>query len=265
MLDNRYPKINTLVFDFLREMQTYAAYPILPDGIAAWIIKECFSYGTTARFRQTLVFSDGNYGYTNNGPVSGCMEQKICLRDYLNDSEECREWIHTLLQEHENADKDALRLIYSLSLNDAMCGFFASGYCYYLACMLQELTGKGTVCWHRSHGHILWVDESGCAYDIHGFFKDYNDGDMVPVSTLGELINDIKHYPGYTYRAPEAFHTWAVSMGVSDLEALSLSYMEMEQYDDEKTVEEQVMEFWLCPSHRKKCRQRIQTWLPTKC
>lgn len=261
--DHRDIKVNLHVFDFLHGMQTYRGYYEIPDGIIAWMIMECFGCGSTAKFQNEFIFTDGTYGYTENGPVTTFTEQKVCLQNYMTHSPECDDWIRDLLREHENANQDALRLIYSLSHSDAMRRFFSSGYCYYLARMLQELTGEGTVCWHRSHGHILWVDQYGYPYDIYGFFKDYNGGDMVDVSVLGDIINDMKHDTGYVYRAPEPFHAWAQSLGVSDLEALSLSYMEMKSYDDKKTVEEQVMCFW--PEHREKCEQRIRTWLLGRC
>lgn len=68
---------------------------------------------------------------------------------------------------------------------------FLEGYCYYFASMLKEAFNRGTICWVKDRGHIVWQDMDGTAYDILGEFTDYDE--LLPASTLYAGILDFKH------------------------------------------------------------------------
>lgn len=78
----------------------------------------------------------------------------------------------------------------------AVAELFASGYCYYFACMLQDAFKRGTVCWILNRSHIVWVDTDGIAWDIYGIFDDYGEGELVPISDMLEDDLDLfRHVP----------------------------------------------------------------------
>ena len=59
--------------------------------------------------------------------------------------------------------------------------------------MLKEAFGRGEVCWHKGFSHIVWVDDDNTAYDIGGVFYDYGEGDLVPITELGDDVINFKH------------------------------------------------------------------------
>lgn len=79
--------------------------------------------------------------------------------------------------------------------NEGVYQLFAAGYCYYFASMLKMAFNRGTVCWHKGFGHIVWLDEDNIAYDIGGVFYDYGEGDLVDVSELGSDLKNFLHIP----------------------------------------------------------------------
>ena len=134
---------------------------------------------------------------------------------------------------------------------------FGNGYCYYFALMLKEAFQRGELKWHRNHSHIVWMDINGISYDIYGPFKDYNDGDLVSISVLGELIKDFKHIP-YTIYFSEDFEKEADKYNISSSYLVKKIYMNIipkEEYDDTKTVIELVKLFW---ENQKDIKEKIE-------
>lgn len=88
----------------------------------------------------------------------------------------------------KDANKDVIQFIanvlYDNTDPDKIYDFFANGNCYYFALMLKYAFNRGTICWHRNHGHIVWVDDDNIAYDIGGVFYDYNEKDLLPVEDI---------------------------------------------------------------------------------
>jgi hypothetical protein len=87
-------------------------------------------------------------------------------------------------------------ILYHNGMNtDAIYNLFACGYCYYFAVMLKDAFKRGEVCWHKGFSHIVWLDDNNVAYDIGGVFDDYDDGDLVPASELGDELTSFKKTP----------------------------------------------------------------------
>lgn len=150
----------------------------------------------------------------------------------------------------KNADKEVIRFIanilYDSKDSDTIYYFFTSGYCYYFALMLKDAYKRGTICWHRNHGHIVWVDDNNVAYDIDGAFYDYDDGDLLPVETsLGELIEDFKHTNRTSYNIPKRFKDWCEHHKMTEIYAIEDIYKNMPEYDDTITVSENVFLYWM--------------------
>lgn len=78
--------------------------------------------------------------------------------------------------------------------SDRLCirNTFARGYCYYFALMLQDAFQRGDICWLAPYSHIVWLDIDGTAYDIDGIV-DREFMYCIPVSYIGEYLNDFKH------------------------------------------------------------------------
>lgn len=115
------------------------------------------------------------------------------------------EWVNQWLQTHPTADKEVLNFIcailykkssiyikncktmeYNPYSGDAIYNLFACGYCYYFALMLKDAFNRGEIMWHKGFSHIVWQDVNGICYEIGGVFYDYNEEDIVPISTLSE-------------------------------------------------------------------------------
>ena len=86
------------------------------------------------------------------------------------------EWLKKIQKVHPKADEEVLRFIYDFSVKqgygeaeDVLYQQFASGYCYYFACMLKAAFNRGEVCWAAPYGHIVWVDENDIPYDTERF------------------------------------------------------------------------------------------------
>ena len=162
-----------------------------------------------------------------------------------------KEFIETWKQ-YECCDEEVIKFIadilyYENDKNDSIYNLFENGYCYYFAMMLKTAFNRGTVCWHRGHGHIVWVDDNDVAYDIGGVFYDYNTGDLLPVeSSLGDMIVDFMHNgKEYKIKSPQ-FHDWAKRNNMSDLVAIATVYMLIpkQDLDDSKTVDENALLYW---------------------
>lgn len=164
------------------------------------------------------------------------------------------EWIKThTTGKFENADKQVIEFIANFiyaneQISDGVYDLFASGYCYYFAVMLKEAFNRGDICWHRNHGHIVWRDNDGIAYDIGGVFYDYEEDDLLPVrDSLRTMIYDFKHN-GESFRAYDPkFRDWAKHYKMTDTYAVSDIYRNMprEEIDDDFTVEYNAMEYWI--------------------
>lgn len=92
---------------------------------------------------------------------------------------------------------------------------FRAGYCYYFAVMLQAAFGRGEICWAAPFGHMVWMDENKVPYDIEGV----NESDCdyyIPISHIGDGINDFKHVPGMEFNATDEFIYEAIQKYLED-------------------------------------------------
>lgn len=114
-----------------------------------------------------------------------------------------QEWVNKTYKRFPESNKKILQFIANIlfhqgfEASDVIYRLFASGYCYYLACMLKEAFG-GTVCWHVGYGHIVYTDDveitdTSIFYDIGGIFEDYGPGEVVPVEELGSDLESFLH------------------------------------------------------------------------
>lgn len=69
---------------------------------------------------------------------------------------------------------------------------FTTGYCYHFAIIMKKMFG-GKIVWHKGHGHILWQDRNKVIYDVRGVYCHYNPDEIVPLSELGDDIEDYLH------------------------------------------------------------------------
>lgn len=69
---------------------------------------------------------------------------------------------------------------------------FRAGYCYYFAVMLKSAFNRGCVCWAAPYGHIVWLDDNGCPYDIEGVCAS-DVAYFIPVSFLEDHLQGFKH------------------------------------------------------------------------
>ena len=144
----------------------------------------------------------------------------------------------TFIADFLYADRKNTETVYNL---------FASGFCYYFATMLKTAFNRGTVCWHRNHGHIVWVDDNNIAYDIGGVFYDYEIGDLLDVEhSLGRLLVGFKHNGGEYHSGNKRFKDWAEHYGMSEIYAVSDIYrnMPMDEIDDGYLVEINALMYW---------------------
>lgn len=119
------------------------------------------------------------------------------------------EWLKKIQKVHPKADEEVLRFIYDFSTKQG-CGEaeeilyqqFASGYCYYFACMLKAAFNRGEICWAAPFGHIVWVDENGIPYDISGVNESETD-DYIPEYMMGNTILDFKHIAGKVHNTSD--------------------------------------------------------------
>ena len=119
------------------------------------------------------------------------------------------EWLQKIQRVHPKSDEEVLRFIYDFSVKqgygeaeEILYQQFASGYCYYFACMLKAAFNRGEICWAAPFGHIVWVDKNGIPYDISGVNESETD-DYIPEYMMGNTINDFKHISGREYTLPE--------------------------------------------------------------
>lgn len=109
---------------------------------------------------------------------------------------------------------------------DSLYDVFENGYCYYFANILNlAFPALGRVVWIRNHGHIVWQSNfSGICYDISGIYVDYEDGDLVEISRLGNLLKDFQHTNAkYCCWNPD-FNEWCKKYNFNPLLAITIIY-----------------------------------------
>lgn len=89
-------------------------------------------------------------------------------------------------------------------LVDNIYDTFMNGYCYYFAIMLKEAFNRGEICWCAPFGHFVWMDVDNIPYDICGVNHDDCDY-YIPVSYIGDGVDDFKHVIGKVFNADEKF------------------------------------------------------------
>ena len=119
------------------------------------------------------------------------------------------EWLQKIQRVHPKSDEEVLRFIYDFSVKqgygeaeEVLYQQFASGYCYYFACMLKAAFNRGEICWAAPFGHIVWVDENGIPYDISGVNESETD-DYIPEYMMGDTILDFKHIAGRVHNTSD--------------------------------------------------------------
>ena len=127
--------------------------------------------------------------------------------------------------------------------------FFRAGYCYYFAAMLKDAFGRGTLCVAEPYGHIVWMDEDGCAYDIEGPYlpADHECEGFTNVVFYGDAIYDFMHVPGKEYHGSPSFHEWAKFMKMTDIYAATLIYGDIpkEKVDWSTNFQDNVELYWM--------------------
>ena len=109
----------------------------------------------------------------------------------------------------DGANDRVMQFIYDFASHEGDDGWetirhlFHAGYCYYFAKMLEDAFHRGQVCLAYPFGHIVWLDGSDedkdVAYDIEGVYCNYEH--LIPISYLGNTIQDFRHVPGETHFA----------------------------------------------------------------
>lgn len=92
---------------------------------------------------------------------------------------------------------DILRFIYDLlhhqktdESTEIIYKLFSSGYCYYLAKMLEDAFPGGTIVWCAPYGHIAYRFND-VVYDIHYVYD--GDSDLfVPIERMGRTVDDFR-------------------------------------------------------------------------
>lgn len=126
----------------------------------------------------------------------------ICATNYdqsVYNEKQRTDWVESWITKFPGSRSDVLTFIskivwYSINIDeaDAIYNLFTAGYCYYFAKMLEDAFG-GEVCWHKDYSHIVWRDENKICYDIGGIFYDCDEGDIVPISELGDELETFRH------------------------------------------------------------------------
>lgn len=78
---------------------------------------------------------------------------------------------------------------------------FEAGYCYYFAKMLEDAFPGGTAALCYPFGHIVYVYKE-VAYDIGGV-TDAEYEMLIPLTALGEAVDDFRHIPEKDYDLSE--------------------------------------------------------------
>jgi hypothetical protein len=81
--------------------------------------------------------------------------------------------------------------------SNVISNLFSNGYCYYFAKILQDAFPGGEICICYPYGHIVYI-YNNIAYDIDGISSAEYEM-YIPISRLGEAINDFRHIEGKSY------------------------------------------------------------------
>lgn len=162
------------------------------------------------------------------------------------------EWVTSYTTgRYEKCDRDVINFIADIlfyqPVNDNIYNLFASGYCYYFAVMLKTAFDRGEICWHRCHGHIVWLDTDGTAYDIGGVVDDYNEGDLLPADlSLGSMLSNFKHNGSTFTSGSKEFSEWVEQCGMTDIYAIADIYNMMpdEERNDLLSVTHNALLYW---------------------
>ena len=106
--------------------------------------------------------------------------------------------------------------------NESIRRTFRAGYCYYFAVMLKTAFERGEVCWAAPFGHIVWVDDNNIPYDIEGVYESEYEY-LIPVSYLGESLNDFKHIANLSFNASKEFLDSIVERYLKDTKQASIT------------------------------------------
>lgn len=108
-------------------------------------------------------------------------------------------WLEEQLKKNRKAKPEILKFIWNFVTHDKIPESFrviehqfTTGYCYHFALIMKNMFG-GKIVWHKGHSHILWQDRNKVVYDIRGVYCDYRIYEIVPVSELGDNIEDYLH------------------------------------------------------------------------
>ncbi|MCM1524748.1 MAG: hypothetical protein NC120_09855 [Ruminococcus sp.] len=112
------------------------------------------------------------------------------------------EWLMEQRKKHKKARFDVLAFIWRFVTHDKNTESFrviehqfTTGYCYHFALVMKGMFGGKIVC-HKNHGHMLWQDKNKVIYDVRGVYDNYIAGDIIPISELGDELENYLHRKG---------------------------------------------------------------------
>lgn len=153
---------------------------------------------------------------------------------------------------------------------DSLYDVFENGYCYYFANILNlAFPALGRVVWIRNHGHIVWQSNfSGICYDISGIYVDYEDGDLVEVGRLGNLLKDFQHTNRVYFSWNPEFDEWCDKYGFKPILAVTIIYKNLPELSGKTYkawdelyyyIEDAAIKFWEDSNANKKaCMHTIE-------
>ena len=133
------------------------------------------------------------------------MEENLCMETHAEEICHYSEWVQTTLEKFPEANPEVLEFIETVGswnttkdteYEQSPEHLFSNGLCWYFAKMLQENFG-GEVMWHKFYSHIVWLSEDNIAYNAHGVFEDYGEGELLPVSVLSETEQKVFRHIGH--------------------------------------------------------------------
>jgi len=108
-------------------------------------------------------------------------------------------WLEEQLKKNRKAKIEILKFIGNFVTHDknpesfrVIEHQFTTGYCYHFALIMRNMFG-GKIVWHKGYSHILWQDRNKVLYDIYGVYCNYNLGEIVPISELGDELESYLH------------------------------------------------------------------------
>lgn len=156
---------------------------------------------------------------------------------------------------------------------DSLYDVYENGYCYYFANILNlAFPALGRVVWIRNHGHIVWQSNfSGICYDISGIYVDYEDGDLVEVARLGNMLKDFQHTNRVYFSWNPEFDEWCDKYGFKPILAVTIIYKNLPELSGKTYkawdelyyyIEDSAIKFWEDSNANKKaCLHSIEAEL----